>query len=125
MKKSEFLNEIRKIIREEVRSALKMQLAESTKSSPQKSPNYLNKYTEIRQADLEQKPKSRTFSKDPILNSILSETAESFSPNEWNNGDGFSEEDVPTNPSVPNFLNRDYSKLMQKIDEKRKAGNRP
>ncbi len=122
MKMSQLKMVIREVVREEIRLGLKDILGEVKTQQVQKPP----------------KPKPQNFSKNPVLNEMLNETA----ADEWETmgGTKFTSERMgelmggaysdlmnnnPEAPVVvdgqqPDFLKKDYRKLMQAVDKKRK-----
>lgn len=116
MKLSAFEKIIRKVIREEIDYALKREIAilkeELSVNKPIvqeiKEDNNLKK--EFRSKIKSQMPPPNFNTGNDTLNSLLSETAISPTP----------EETFATNDPVNQFLNKDYSQLMSAIENKKK-----
>lgn len=112
MKLSAFEKIIRKVVREEIDYALRREIAllkeelNTSPSSPQITESNSTK-EEFRQKIKQQMPTFNTG--NDTLNSLLSETALSPTP----------EETFSANDPVNAFLNKDYSKVMDAIDKKK------
>ena len=142
MRKSELRTIVRKIVREEVAMAIHEVITEMKQPSQQVSPS---KPKVTKQA--KQVMKEQNFSSNSVINKVLNETANSkieewetlgggtFDSSRMNEGmakqyegPGTKESGQaqlaaslgadPSNP--PDFLTKDYSQLMQKVDEKAK-----
>mgnify|MGYP001166430574 CR=1 FL=1 len=136
-KTSQFKMMIREIVREEIRLGLQEVLGDLTKPTKQISkPKHKRKFVE-----------KQEFSKNPIINEVMNETAKN---DEWKtmgektytsadmsdvlsnsykdlmnddsaNTNGNLAASMGVNPNnAPDFLTKDYSKLMKTIDEKNK-----
>ena len=134
MKKSELRLMIREIVREEVAMSIKEVITEMTQPIQSES--------KPRKKNHQQKPKRKVvekqdFSTNPIINDVLNETAQS---EEWKTMGGGKYDSIimgevlgksygdmmsgnPNTPVTvdgqqPDFLKKDYSKLMKTIDKK-------
>ena len=80
METKSFVKILRKVIREEVRSAVNEILGEQKVPSNKVIDHGLSLHKMVEQKD---RPKKK-FSKNSMLNNILNETATDFNPNEFN-----------------------------------------
>jgi hypothetical protein len=147
MNTKDFIQTLRKVIREEVQIAVRTELKEfSSVISESRKPTQIknNSYTNTFKA----KSDVKQYTKNPILNSILNETTAHSTmhdtidyndQSEWptmsNNmshsmptaltdveGNRYQTNDLETTPAgsaVLNALNRDYSSLMKRIEQKK------
>ena len=116
MKLSAFEKIIRKVVREEIDHALRREIAllkeelntqpqqriVETKTDPQEAKNFKAKLRE-------QMPPPNFNTGNNTLNSLLSETAMAPTP----------EQTFAANDPINQFLNKDYSAVMQAIDKKK------
>ena len=116
MKLSSFEKIIRKVVREEIDYALRREIAllrEELNTQPQQrivETKADSQEVESFRAKLrEQMPPPNFNTGNSTLNSLLSETAIAPSP----------EEVFATNDPVNQFINKDYSQLMEAIDKKK------
>ena len=132
MKKSELVKIIKTAVREELEASLPNVLSEimqsKTKSTKTQDPLELTK--EILETSTKtQKPKLKKFSNNEALNKVLNETTGGIPPEGSRVGNGSHEnkmtdlqgnevsiESLPDH--VSSALTRDYSALMNKVDEK-------
>ena len=85
MESKSFVKILRKVIREEVRSAVKEMLGEQTISS-KKVINHgmsLHRMAEQQNDPYKIRAKKKTYSKNGMLNDLLNETADSYNPAEF------------------------------------------
>ena len=102
MESKSFVKILRKVIREEVRSAVKEILGEQKKSSNKVIDHglSLHKMVERQENPYEvQGKRKKQFSKDPVLNDILNETSLNYNPAEFNGAP----------PSYPNMENKAFT----------------
>lgn len=145
MKKTELVEIIRTVVREEINNSLPQYLMEvlaeritaqpvisesnsaSQSSSPRKKPN-VGFDAPIKQIPA---PTPKTFSSNPILNQILNETVGGIpteetvaTPSAIDTLQNLPKEVLQENKevaAVANAMTRDYSKLLKAIDQKAKA----
>lgn len=118
MKLSSFEKIIRKVVREEIDYALRREIAllrEELNSQPQhvvesqlNQPNH-QEVENFRSKLREQMPPPNFNTGNDTLNSLLSETALAPTP----------EQTFAANDPVNQFINKDYSELMNAIDKKK------
>jgi len=117
MKLSAFEKIIRKVVREEIEYALKREIAllkedlshQPTKQNVIENNNNIQEVEDFRAKLRNQMPPPNFNTGNDTLNSLLSETAISPTP----------EETFAANDPVNQFLNKDYSQLMNAIDKKK------
>jgi len=148
METKSFVKILRKVIREEVRSAVKEILGEQKTPSNKVIDHGLSLHKMVEQRS--QPIKKKKFSKNSILNDILNDTAVDYNASEFNGTPDYPtmDEQVYTSDQAPNFksmmtsttegingepvdtskpeiqavnkaVNRDYSQLMKAMEEKR------
>lgn len=134
MKKSELVKIIKTAVREELKASLPIVLSEimqtETKLTKKKDPLELTKEI-LESCTTAQKPKLKKFSNNEALNKVLNETTGGIPTEGSRVGDGSYEnkmtdlqgnevsiESLPDH--VSSALTRDYSALMNKVDEKTK-----
>lgn len=134
MKKSELVKIIKTAVREELKASLPIVLSEimqtETKLTKKKDPLELTKEI-LESSTTAQKPKLKKFSNNEALNKVLNETTGGIPTEGSRVGDGSYEnkmtdlqgnevsiESLPGH--VSSALTRDYSALMNKVDEKTK-----
>ena len=123
MKKSELRLIIKKIVREEVATAIKEVITELKKPTQQIS---------------KPKPQTQNYSKNKVLNDVLNETAKGedwktmggaeYTSERMNElvggqyGDMMSEtpQQVPSSDPMAQFLNNDYREVLKRTEEKQK-----
>ena len=126
METKSFVKILRKVIREEVRSAVKEMLVEQKKPARKVIDHGLSLHKMVEQND---RPKKK-FSNNSMLNDILNETSADFNPTEFRGEPAYPT--IPTTDingapvnsaalpdTLTKALTRDYSGLMGAIDKKK------
>lgn len=119
---------IHRVIKEELNNYF-TSLETTNQVQEQKTNNQLTDIMSQQPTNKQQKTllKKKYYSSDKILNNILNDTASNITENEFNDDDSIDNKGLPhsvlDNPQLTsklgNALNRDYSKLIKKIDEKK------